>query len=405
MNLKDKIKQTVRLEEVVERYLPLQRRSGSGKTLVGLCPFHADRHPSLHINTKEQYYKCFACGQGGDLFTFVQGMEGCDFREALKIVAGWYGLSDTNDVPVTYQPRKRAIQVKPQAETLFSPIHKAALLRSHQMILDLLETYTPEEEVLYDAYKHFEVGISTFFLPPSYTSLCNRLIFPIRNEWGELVAFAGRYRGDTAATDIPKYINSPNSIIYQKGELLYGLYQAREAIRRHGFVYITEGYKDVLAMHAAGFCNTVALCGIALTELHAALLKKYTCRVIVMLDGDEAGQVNGVRSARLLGRKGFTVGRIIPEPKQDPDSLLRQMGKVPFTGYMKSATRLSRLEAYEADLLKQKEQKLFELKLALTIAERAGLLTAVMTLHKRLSKVTKILAHGPALKMQLVNLK
>lgn len=110
MNLKDQIKQRVRLEEVVERYLPLRRQSNSGKTWVGLCPFHADHHPSFYVNTKEQYYKCFACGEGGDLFKFVQEMEGCDFRGALKILAGWYGLSETNDIPIAYQPKKNGIR-------------------------------------------------------------------------------------------------------------------------------------------------------------------------------------------------------------------------------------------------------------------------------------------------------
>lgn len=399
MDLRDQIQSLACLEEVVERYLPLKRRSNQEKTWVGLCPFHADHHPSFYVNTKEQYYKCFACGEGGDVFKFVQKMEGCNFREALRILAGLYGLSDAEDRPVMYVPLKRQRPVTVlNKEELISPMHKEHLLRCHQIIFDLLEEYKPEEEVLRETYKIFEVGVAPSALPAAYADMCDRLIFPIRNEQGELVAFGARYQGDTKDTDIRKYVNSPNSIIYHKGELLYGLYQAKEAIREHGFVYITEGYKDVLAMYAAGFKNTVALCGISLTDQHVALLGKYTRHAVVMLDGDEVGQMNGFKSHRLLLGKGFQASRIILASQHDPDSLLREMGTEKFIGYIKSVTRFSRLEAYEADLLRRIEQTLSELKLALTIDERNDLFTRMMVLHKRLGKVSLILAHAPVLK-------
>lgn len=364
---------------------------------MGLCPFHNDRHPSLHIHVEGQYYKCFACGEGGDLFRFVQQMEGCDFRQALKLLAGWYGLSDTDEYrPVKYPPvRKKSLPVAKDKPELVSPVHIAALLRNHRMVLELLEKYVPEEEVLRETYDLFEVGIASYFLPPDYDAFCNRQVFPIRNERGDLVAFAGRYRGETKATGIRKYVNSPTSPVYHKGELLYGLYQAQDAIRQRKFVYITEGYKDVLAMHAAGFKNTVALCGTALTEQHAALLGCYTSCAILMLDGDEAGQANGYKSARLLAGKGFSTGQIDLAPNHDPDSLLREKGSDSFIGYIKQVTRFSRLEMYETDLLKRIEQLLSELKLALTVEERQGLFVRMITLHKRLAKVTLLLAHSP----------
>lgn len=397
MNLKDKILSVARLEDIVQRYLPLKEAGYSKKTRVGLCPFHADRHPSLHVNVKEQYYKCFACGEGGDLFKFVQKMEGCDFREALKKLAGWYGLSDTDNwQPVKYPPVRREIPTKPVEPA--NPIYVDSLLRNHRMVLGLLEDYVPDNEILRDTYNAFEVGVASSFLPYEYNNFCNRLIFPIRNERGNLVAFAGRYRGDTKGTDIRKYVNSPDSPIYHKSKILYGLYQAQEAIRQHKFVYITEGYKDVLAMHAAGFHNTIAICGTALTEQHAELLSHYTRYVIVMLDGDEAGQANGLKSARLLASKGFSVGRIILEPKHDPDSLLEEMGVQAFVDYMKKATRFSRLEVYETDLLRKIEQIISELQLALTFSERRDLFIRMLPLHKRLAKVTGLLAHSPVFK-------
>lgn len=400
MNLKDQIKQIVRLEDVVGRYLSLRRAGSSSKTLVGLCPFHTDRHPSFHVNVEQQYYKCFACGEGGDLFKFVQKMEGCDFPTALKKLAGWYGLSNTDDYrPKEFLPVK--VKTLPDMEDKPEPDsrkHMEALLCSHRMVLELLEAYEPEDEVLHETYKLFEVGQASSFLPYDYTYLCNRIVFPIRNEQGELVAFAGRYRGEVKGTDIRKYMNSSTSAVYHKSTLLYGLYQAQEAIRRHGFVYITEGYKDVLAMYAAGFRNTVALCGTALTLQHAELLRRYTRNVIIMLDSDEAGQTNGFKSARLLAGKGFSVGRIILEPEHDPDSLLHVMGEQAFVEYMKKATRFSRLEIYETDLLKQIKQLLSELNLALTVAERSELFSQMLPLHKRLGKVTARLVHSPVMK-------
>lgn len=397
MNLKDKILSIARLEDIVERYLPLKGTGYSKKTRIGLCPFHADRHPSLHVNVKDQYYKCFACGEGGDLFKFVQKMEGCDFREALKKLAGWYGLSDTDDwQPVKYPPVRREQPTKPVE--LINPIYVDNLLRNHLMVLGLQEEYVPDNEILRDTYKTFEVGVASSFLPYDYNDLCNRLIFPIRNEHGDLVAFAGRYRGETTDTNIRKYVNSPDSPIYHKSKILYGLYQAQEAIKQHKFVYITEGYKDVLAMHAAGFRNTIAICGTALTEEHAELLGRYTRYAIVMFDGDEAGQTNGLKSARLLASKGFSVGRIILEPKHDPDSLLSEVGVQAFVDYMKKTTRFSRLEVYETDLLRKIEQALSELQLALTFSERRDLFARLLPLHKRLAKVTGLLTHSPVMK-------
>ena len=397
MNLKEQILAVIRLEDVSERYLPLRKNGGSANTLTGLCPFHDDRHPSFCVNVKKQYYKCFVCGEGGDVFKFVQKMEGCDFHQVLKILAGWYGLSGEDDylsakpLPVKNKSRSVSTDVVSQAA-------RDHLLRNHQMMQGLLKEYVPENDQLQSTYQVFEVGIAPSSLPYDYHSFANRLIFPVRNERGKLVAFAGRYRGETKGTDIRKYVNSPDSPVYHKGEILYGLYQAQEAIRQHGFVYITEGYKDVLAMHAAGFRNTVALCGTALTEQQMVLLSRYTWYAIVMLDGDEAGQTNAIKSARLLSGKGFSVGRIVLEPKHDPDSLLCQMGREAFIDYMKAATRFSRLEVYEATLLRRIKQILSQLRMALTVEERRELFVRMIPLHKRLAKVTELLAHSPILK-------
>ena len=136
--------------------------------------------------------------------------------------------------------------------------------------------YDPGMEELRETYAAFEVGIAPAIVPEAWKFTRGRLIFPIRNAAGELVAFAARYRGDLSAKKIPKYINSSTSVIYKKDELLYGWYRAEEKVRETGIVFLTEGYKDTLAMHAAGFRHTVALCGTALCTGHIALLKRYT---------------------------------------------------------------------------------------------------------------------------------
>ena len=157
MSLKDQIISVTCLEDVVQRYLPLSRNGSSAKTMLGLCPFHNDRHPSLYVNVKEQYYKCFACGESGDLFKFVQKMEGCSFREALEILAEWYGVSETDDYRLAkFSPAKKVVQ--PVSEELVSQFHIDGILRSCRMIFDLLEEYQPEDEMLCETYKAFFVA-------------------------------------------------------------------------------------------------------------------------------------------------------------------------------------------------------------------------------------------------------
>lgn len=395
-NLKEQLLRVVRLEEVVERYLPLGRTGSASHTLVGLCPFHTDRHPSLRVRVDRQYYKCFACGEGGDVFRFVQQIEGIGFREALEKLAAWYGLSAGTNM-VLLQPMRRKVQnFKPVA--VASPSAIAYLLREHGVMLSCLTGYAPSDTLLADAYRAFEVGMAPSSLPAAYQSLCCRLIFPIRNEAGELVAFAGRYQGEPHQ-GVAKYVNSPTTVVYHKEHLLYGLYQAREAILQHGFAYITEGYKDVLAMHAAGFEHTVALCGTALTVHHASLLKHYTRRAVVMLDGDAAGAEGSRKAAIRLQAAGIAVSYLTLAPGDDPDSLLHRLGKESFVSAIRRLTNICRLETYERELLAQQQALYSNLALALAPEERRRMLRALLPLRRRLGMVTKRLGRNVVAKM------
>lgn len=392
-DLKENLRRVARLEDVVRRYQPLQRAGSSENSLLGMCPFHPDRHPSLHVHVGRQYYKCFACGEGGDLFKYVMRQEGCSFPEALEKLAGWYGITPGTPLPPMPQRTGKVGQMQQKPSPAFTPSERDCQYRQNRLMLDSLKPYVPGEACLRATYRLFEVGESSAFVPPGFERMANRLVFPVRDAEGRLAGFAARCKG-TPDGNTAKYVNSANSAVYQKGELLYGLYQAGEAIRRHGFVYLTEGYKDTLAMHAAGFCNTVALAGTALTSDHIALLARYTTRAVVLLDGDRSGQEAARRTALLLRSAAFTVSCLTLEPRHDPDSLLLATGAASFVSYIRAQTRYCRLETYEATLSLRIAALLHDLPLALTSDERNLCLTQLMRERHRLARATERLGHG-----------
>lgn len=383
--LKERILRSVTLERVVGAYLTLTRR---GSALVGLCPFHDDRHPSLSVHVGKQLYKCFACDAGGDLFSFVMRMENCSFPEALRILAHRYGIlpgeeavrNPMKDLPI---PKK-----VPVINSQFSIIE-----REHARFLSMLSPFRPAMDVLGDTYRRFEVGVAPVQVPFAYDKLGGRLVFPLRNETGKLCGFAGRWIGvGERPADVPKYYNSPTSGLYVKSRFLYALREAADGIRSHGFVYITEGYKDALAMHAAGFSNTVAICGVAFTEEYAGLLAPYTRRLVFLLDADPAGEDSMARLSALWdGRERMEVSRAQLPYGEDPDSLLAHRGLGGMREVIRRCTRVARLETYERLLRSESLLILEQLRLALTVEERMPLLRTLSTLKKRESRVSLIL--------------
>lgn len=310
------IKQSaLQIEEVIGRYVQLTRK---GKSLLGLCPFHEDHHPSLSVNPEKQYFTCFACGEKGDVIHFLQKIEGLSFGEAMKKLKIENGkLKIKSEVKPEVKLTKRVCETEKQNLLFFSSLLPAASGDS-----DLTPTWLD-----------FGVGTSPAMVVGEWKAMRNRLVFPIRDEEGILVGFGARRLTETSGS--PKYINSPTSELYRKNEILYGLHIARKVIREKQYAILVEGYKDVLAMHAAGFRNTVALCGTALCDGHIALLKKYTSRVLVMLDADTAGRKASEKAVYLLRMQGiWAYGVELPEG-EDPDSLFRLWGKDRFTGYLR----------------------------------------------------------------------
>lgn len=306
------VKRANPIREVVGRYIELKRQ---GRGHIGRCPFHDDHHPSLYVDDEKQTFMCYSCGEHGDVIAFVQKKEGCTFTEAVAKLH-----------PVGMRPKKPGVAPHtPRADEKPS----APTVADNEKFLHQLMPYASGDSELTPAYMDFEVGRSPAMTDKAWKAMANRLVFPIRNEAGLLVAFGARRLTDENP-EMAKYINSSTSDLYKKSETLYALYRAKEAIREEDSAFIVEGYKDALAMHAAGYRNTVALCGTALTEGHVTLLKRYTDRVYLLLDGDEAGRKGAEKAMRLLTSAGMEAESIRLAEGDDPDALFRRLGKEAF---------------------------------------------------------------------------
>ena len=273
-----RVRETARIDEVAAGYLTLRR---SGKGLVALCPFHDERHPSFRISPALNIGKCFSCGEAADPIRLVRHMEGCGFEEAVRLLARKYG-----------------IEVEEERGTEEAGRHEArqAILRGNEDFARSLLPYDPAEGItgkdengeedrraLREAFSHFGVGICPPDAPEGFRRFRRRLVFPVRTTGGQIAGFAGRYRG-TEGAGTAKYVNSDNSEAYNKGRILYGLYEAVRAVRTEGDVLLCEGYKDVIAFHAAGIRHAAGLCGTALTEDHVRMIRRLTGHVTLALD-------------------------------------------------------------------------------------------------------------------------
>lgn len=322
------LKASLSIREVVGRYTKLNR---VGRRWMGLCPFHGDRHPSLSVDEEKGSFVCYACGERGDVFAFVSKIENVGFVEAANKLS-----IDSGRSAIEGKDNKDA---RLPAERL--PVVNSRLPIENEAFLALLLPAGSGCPELTPTWLDFGVGQSPFLVPGRWKAMRNRLVFPVRDEEGRLVGFAARRLSDEDR-DKPKYINSETGGLYRKSELLYGLYEAREAIRREGSVFLVEGYKDVLAMHAAGFRHTVALCGTALCTGHIALLKRYTTSVRVMLDADKAGRKATDAVVPTLAGEGMEAVRIGLPEGDDPDSLFRRLGREAFAAYVREAVRQAR---------------------------------------------------------------
>jgi DNA primase len=357
----EKVKQQADIVRVVGEYVRLKK---NGQNFTGLCPFHAEKSPSFAVHPTKQIYHCFGCGVGGDVFKFVMEMEKCAFPESIRIVAEKCGIAVPAPRDRSPEERKenqlRAIlvDVHREAQTFFvkqlncTPEGKAAraYLEDRGLDKDSIERfgigYAPSGgDVL---TRHLRAKYNENLLAESglisrdtsgrfFDRFRRRITFPIANESAKIVAFGCRALGD----DQPKYLNSPETPIYSKSNVLYHMDRAKDALRRQDFAILVEGYMDAIAVARAGISNVVASCGTSLAEPQIKLLSRFTKRIIINFDPDNAGQAATERSVSLLLEQDFEVRVLalpsIGEKKADPDLFIRERGKDEYIKLLKEA--------------------------------------------------------------------
>jgi DNA primase len=353
----ERVKQQADIVRVVGEYVRLKK---SGQNFSGLCPFHAEKTPSFAVHPVKQIYHCFGCGVGGDVFKFVMEMEKCAFPEAIRIVAEKCGI------PVPRQKERSPEERKEnQQRTALVEIHREAQAFFVKQLEETLEgkaarAYLDDRGLDKDAVSRFGVGYAPSggdvllrVLKSKYPEKLlaesglvsrdqsgrffdrfrRRITFPIANDSGKIVAFGCRALGD----DMPKYLNSPETPIYSKSNVLYHLDRAKEALRRQDFALLVEGYMDAIAVARAGISNVVASCGTSLAEPQIKLLGRFTKRVVVNYDPDTAGQAATERSLALLLEQDFEVRVLALPGKADPDKFIRENGAETYLKLLKDA--------------------------------------------------------------------
>jgi len=339
----DEIKDRLDIVDLISEYVNLKK---AGQNWKGLCPFHTEKTPSFTVSPAKQIFHCFGCGSGGDIFTFLTRYESLTFPEALKILATRAG--------VTIKTFQKGADTTGEKETLLT-IHRDALeffqqyLRKNAKAIE----YLKERGISSNAQNLFSLG----FAPRSWNALLSflerkghkadtikkaglvtkgtkgyydtfrgRIIFPIHDHKGDVVAFGGR---SIDGSD-PKYLNSPETLIFNKRRVLYGLHYAKDSIKKTGHALLMEGYLDVITAHIHGFKNALAPLGTALTQEHDKLIRRFTEDVIIIFDSDPAGIKAAKNTANILLESGLNV-RILSMPEnQDPDSFLQQKGDKEF---------------------------------------------------------------------------
>ena len=355
----DSILESAQIDEVVGDFLSLKKR---GANYLALCPFHNEKTPSFTVSPNKGIYKCFGCGRGGDSVNFVMEHEHFSYPEALKYLANKYGI----EVPEEEKSDEEQ-QAYNERESLYIVLdHAAKYYRKH--LLDSEEgklyalSYVRERGITDDSSELFELGFAPTAwdlftkdaLKAGYSeeklveaglSLTSknenlidrfrgRIMFPIHSLSGRVIGFGGRILKQKDKKEA-KYINSPDTPVYNKSKVLYGLYQAKRAIKEKELCYLVEGYTDVIAMHQAGVKNVCAASGTSLTEGHLRLIRRYTTRICFLFDGDAAGIKASLRAIDMAVEEGFDVFALALPEGEDPDSFSRKSGQHGLESYLK----------------------------------------------------------------------
>jgi DNA primase len=365
-SLIDQIRNANDIVDVIGSYIPLKQ---AGTNYRGLCPFHKDSNPSLNVSRPKQIFKCFACGKAGNVFGFVQEYEKLSFIEAAKKLAQRAGITipDTYRTKVVSTKREQLLAVYKSAKDFFASslfnhgdhvlkyLKDRSLSQDTAKALDLGYGLNSEKALLNHLLKEGygvsllkESGLFAVHSGNLVDMFRERLIFPIHNSHGEVVAFGGRVlEGDTSPN---KYMNSPGTELYTKGKELYGLFKTRYEIGKFKYALVCEGYFDFLRLYESGFTNSVASLGTALTEDQAYLLQRYSKKIRMLYDGDSAGIKGAYRAGLIFLSRGMEVEIVELPGGLDPDTFILQKGKAaleqeiasakPFMQYVAETDRL-----------------------------------------------------------------
>ncbi|MFA6261751.1 MAG: DNA primase [Bacteroidia bacterium] len=358
----EEILDAAHIEDVVAEYVSLRKR---GSSLIGLCPFHNEKTPSFNVSVTKGIFKCFGCGKAGNSVNFIMEYEHLGYIEALKHLAEKYRIEwpekIISDEDQNEERRKKLEKESLQILNNFSESYFAQILEQDEEGIALGLSYFEERgfrpETIHkfklgyskESWDHFtqkalSEGYSESLLITSglakkseagkvYDAYRNRVIFPIHGLNGKPIAFAGRILKNKDEKS-PKYVNSPETSLYHKSNELYGLFQARTAIAKQDFVYLVEGYTDVISMHQSGVENVVASSGTSLTENQIRLIKRFTENVCVLYDGDAAGIKASLRGIDMLLEGGLNVKVVLFPDGEDPDSFCRKQGSQAFSQFL-----------------------------------------------------------------------
>lgn len=390
----NEIRSANNIVDVISSYLPLVKK---GKNFFGVCPFHDDSNPSMSVSEDKQIYKCFSCGASGNVFNFIMDYEHVDFKEALNILAKRVGISLGN--------------VNVKSENKFDKYYKMydLALKFYQNNINSslgsgAKDYLNKRGITDEMIKRFRIGLSfgdkegltTLLLNKEYSKkememyglgngyndlYINRIVFPLFDVSGKVVGFSGRIYNSSSDS---KYINTKETNIFKKGEMLYNFYDAKDEIRLEKKLIIVEGFMDVIRLYSVGIKNVVALMGTSLTKEQIKLLKRLSNNIYLSLDGDGAGQKAMISIGSVLEDNGFNVYMINLKDGLDPDEYIIKYGKDSYVNlynnplsysefkinYMKSVSNLSTIDdkaKYINDVLKELKNEKDDIKLDLML--------------------------------------
>lgn len=354
----DEVLERARIDEVVQDFVNLKRR---GTNLIGLCPFHHEKTPSFNVSPSRNIFKCFGCGRGGDSLRFVMDHEGYDFPEGIRYLAAKYNIALEET-----RPDPQALETERERETLYKVLEFAGAyfvrqLQDEEEGRDAGLRYLQERGFQPRTIEIFGLGYAPNASDGLVRAALNagysrellqkaglittggtdffrhRVIFPIHNISGKIIAFGGRQL--LLQKNSPKYLNSPESEIYNKRKGLYGIFQAKKAIREKDSCILVEGYTDVISLAQAGVENVVASSGTALTPDQIRLIRRYTEHITVLYDSDPAGIKAALRGLDLILEENMDVRLALLPTGEDPDSFVRQAGLSGFEAYIRDHSK------------------------------------------------------------------